>query len=59
MTAHTLDEIPPGDTGRIRTAAGETLSYNSTNRTIPESHRVGVKVEGGALRIVADLGDRR
>ena len=53
MTAHTLEEIPQHDTGRIRLPAGEALAYNPTDRTIPAGVRVGVKPEGGELRIVA------
>jgi len=53
MTATTIEEIPQHDTGRIRLPAGESTAYNATGRTIPAGVRVGVKTEGGELRIVA------
>ena len=52
MQAVTIDEIPQHDTGRIRLPAGESQAYNATGRTIPAGVRVGVKPEGGELRIV-------
>ena len=53
MTAHTLEEIPQHDTGRIRLPAGETIAYNATGKTIPPGARVGVRTEGKELRIVS------
>lgn len=53
MTAVTIEEIPQHDTGRVLLPAGEREAYNSTGRTLASGVRVGVRVEGGELRIVA------
>jgi hypothetical protein len=59
MTGVTLEEIPADDQRMIRMGSGEHYARNTTGRTIPTLHGVGVKAEDGELRIVADLGPVR
>lgn len=60
MQMLTLEEIPANESGSVaRYNLDPHEASNDTGRTIPAGHLVAVRVEGGALRIVADLGRRQ